>query len=105
VEGGVMTFEELIADHERLCGEIEELKKKFIDHRHYTHENSVPNPLFPDLATWETSTPKKIEPTLEEIAEAKCREEFTKLSGTGKCMDCGKQIEYGQVICKDCIPF
>jgi hypothetical protein len=29
-----ITFEELVKDHERLCGEVEELKKEFASHRH-----------------------------------------------------------------------
>ena len=32
------TFEELRKDHERLCGEVEELKKKFEGHVHELRE-------------------------------------------------------------------
>jgi hypothetical protein len=53
-----LTLEELIRDHERLCAEVEELKKQFEGHVHYTNSKSVRNPEFPDLRVWATSEPQ-----------------------------------------------
>jgi hypothetical protein len=52
-----LTFEELVKDHERLCTEVDELKKAFEGHVHYTTSKSVRNPEFPDLRVWATSEP------------------------------------------------
>jgi RNA polymerase-binding transcription factor DksA len=89
----------LVKDHERLSHEVQELRKKFEAH---VHEFDTVN-ILGSVVT--THTPKKVEPTFEERAEAKCKEELLKRSGTGKCMDCGKEIGADEVICKDCIPF
>lgn len=48
------TFEELNADHERLCGEVEELKKQFEGHTH-SYNASYASP----YTTMETKKPSE----------------------------------------------
>ena len=77
-----MSFEELARDHERLSAEVEGLKKLFEVHGHHTiNQDAVGQPIYP-----------------MEVTEEKSQR-------PGKCMDCGKIIEPGHVICRDCIPF
>ena len=80
-----MSFEELARDHERLSAEVEALKKKFEEHVHDLSTTCIAA----SIVT--TEHPKK-------VTEEKSQR-------PGKCMDCGKIIEPGHVICRDCIPF
>jgi len=48
------TFEELNADHERLCGEVEELKRQFERHTH-SYSASYASP----YTTMETKKPSE----------------------------------------------
>lgn len=47
-----LTLEELVRDHERLCGEVEELKKAFEEHTH-SYSASYASP----YTTMETEKP------------------------------------------------
>jgi hypothetical protein len=73
-----LTLQELIRDHERLCAEVEELKKQFEGHVHGSAGGMVG-----------VSTGGVQQPWVP-----------------GKCVDCGKELENpAGVICNDCIPF
>ena len=53
------TFQELVKDHERLCAEVEELKKQFEGHIHYSNDEALPNRRYPENKEWATSKPIK----------------------------------------------
>ena len=77
-----LTLEELVRDHERLCGEVEELKKQFEGHVHDGGSGMVGVVTGPPF-----------------------KKRVLTITKPGVCMDCGKKIGAGEVICKECIPF